>query len=156
MFYLAAYAVMELGAFGAVGLISPTENDRDDLEAYRGLGYAHPWRAGLLALSVLSLAGLPPTAGFTGKFLVFQAALQAHLGYLALFGIIMAVVGMFYYLRVVAVLYMRPAEAQAQTVIASPGLLAGLAALVVTVLILWLGVLPSGLMEVIAGLMGGK
>jgi len=151
MFYLGAYVVMELGAFGAVGLLSDTTADRDGLEAYRGLGYSSPWRAGLLALCLLSLAGLPPTAGFVGKFVVFEAALKAGYGYLALFGILMAVAALFYYLRIVAALYMHPDE---ETLAVGPAHAgpAAVACAVIVAMVFWLGVFPSPLLELIARL----
>lgn len=172
MFYLGAYVVMELGAFGAVGLLSETGSDRDDVDAYQGLGYSRPWRAALLALCLLSLAGLPPTAGFVGKFVVFEAALRAGYGYLAVFGILMAVAALFYYLRIVAALYMHPDEASLSagpecagsaeaglgslaSVVSRAGSCQGLAALacaVIVAMVIWLGVYPSPLLDMIVRL----
>lgn len=155
MFYLGAYVVMELGAFGAVGLLSESSTggmgDRDSVDAYQGLGYSHPWRAGLLALCLLSLAGLPPTAGFVGKFVVFEAALKAGYGYLAVFGILMAVAALFYYLRIVAALYMRAGEETFPSRAVGSGP-AALACAVIVGLVFWLGVFPSPFLELIARL----
>lgn len=155
LFYLAAYALMDLGAFGAVGALSASATDRDAVSSYQGLGYVHPWRAGALAACLLSLAGLPPTAGFIGKFVVFGAALRAGYVGLAVFGILMAVIGIFYALRVVAALYMREGiEAYpAQPVPAGPA--AGLTLWAVAAGLLVLGVCPGPLMTTITQLVGG-
>jgi NADH-quinone oxidoreductase subunit N len=77
LFYAAVYALMDLGAFGTLTMMSPQRTDLDVLTDCRGLGYEHPWRAALLAVCLFSLAGLPPTAGFMGKFLLFRATIEA-------------------------------------------------------------------------------
>jgi NADH-quinone oxidoreductase subunit N len=154
LFYLAAFALMDLGAFGAVGLLSGEVGDRDAIESYRGLGYAHPWRAGALAICLLSLAGLPPTAGFIGKFLVFGAALRAGFVGLAAFGIVTAVIGIFYALRIVAALYMQ-ADVEAHPVIpAAAGPAGGLALWAMAAGLLFLGLFPGSLLAAIASLVG--
>lgn len=155
LFYLAAYALMDLGAFGAVGTLSGETADRDALASYRGLGYVHPWRAGALCVCLLSLAGLPPTAGFIGKFLVFGAALRAGYTGLAVFGILMAVIGIFYALRVVATLYMREGL-DARPVLPVPaGPAAALALGAVSVGVVALGLFPGPLLAAIAKVVGG-
>jgi NADH-quinone oxidoreductase subunit N len=155
LFYLAAYALMDLGAFGAVGALSGEARDRDDIDACRGLGYVHPWRAGALAVCLLSLAGLPPTAGFIGKFLVFGAALRAGYTGLAVFGIAMAIIGLFYALRVVATLYLREGVEAHPAVPAPAGPAAGLTLWAVAAGVLALGLFPNPLIGVIARLVGG-
>jgi len=155
LFYLAAYALMDLGAFGAVGALSGQTADRDDIAAYQGLGYVHPWRAGVLAVSLLSLAGLPPTAGFIGKFLVFGAALRGGYTALAVFGICMAVIGIVYALRVVAALYMREAGQAHPAVPVPAGPFGGLALWAVAAGLMLLGLFPGPLLAAIARLAGG-
>ncbi|MHC1711715.1 MAG: NADH-quinone oxidoreductase subunit N [Solidesulfovibrio sp.] len=154
LFYLGAYALMDLGAFGAVGALSGEMADRDDIESYRGLGYVHPWRAGVLTICLLSLAGLPPTAGFIGKFLVFGAALRAGFTTLAVFGILMAVIGVFYALRLVATLYMREAVEAYPAVPTPAGPAAGLTLWAVAAGILVLGLFPGPLIAAITRLVG--
>ncbi len=153
LFYLAAYALMDLGAFGAVGALSGTLADRDDIETYRGLGYVHPWRAGVLAVCLLSLAGLPPTAGFIGKFVVFGAALRAGFTGLAVFGILMAVVGIYYSLKVVSALYMRETFEAVPVAVPATGPAAGLALAAAAALTLGLGLFPAPLLAAIARLL---
>lgn len=147
MFYVAAYALMDLGAFGTVAALSSEKSDRDALDEYKGIGYATPWQSALLALCLLSLAGLPPTAGFIGKFLLFKAALQAGYLFLAIIGILTAIISIYYYLKVLVLLYMQePGSRIALQGKASPGALAGGAILF---LILWLGIVPSSLIGII-------
>jgi NADH-quinone oxidoreductase subunit N len=149
MFYLAVYAVMDLGAFGIIGSLSRQESDLDALEDYQGIGYTQPWRAGILAVCLISLAGLPPTAGFMGKFVLFRAALNAGYPALAVIGMITAVWSIYFYMKVVVAMYMRPANEGAAPPAADPGI--GLAAAVVGGVILWLGIVPEPLFRLIAG-----
>ena len=111
-FYLVAYTAMNLAAFGAIAALTG-EEEPGELELYRGLGYSRPFPAGVLACAMLALAGIPPTAGFIGKFFIFAAALRGGEISLAVIGILSAAVSVFYYLRVVVNLYMRPAEGAA-------------------------------------------
>jgi len=110
MFYLAVYALMDLGAFGTLALLSAEEKDLDDLADYQGLAYAHPWRATIFAVSLLSLAGLPPTAGFIGKFSLFWAALNARYVVLGVLGILTVILSIYFYFKVIVALFMRQPE----------------------------------------------
>ena len=123
MFYLAVYAVMDLGAFGLIGSFSPAQTapDLDELADYQGLGYSQPWRAGVLAVCLISLAGLPPTAGFMGKFALFRAVLRADYVVLAVIGILTVIISLYYYFKVVVAMYMRPAGAGADVPGGRPG-----------------------------------
>jgi NADH-quinone oxidoreductase subunit N len=150
MFYLAVYAVMDLGAFGLIGSLSAetASPDLDELADYQGLGYLQPWRAAVLAVCLISLAGLPPTAGFMGKFALFRAVLQADYPVLAVIGILTVIIAIYYYVKVVIALYMRPAGSG----LALPGIEpAGLlAAAIILAAVLWLGLLPSSLLSLLA------
>ena len=150
MFYLVVYAVMDLGAFGIVGTFSGGETDREELSDYQGLGYSHPWRAGLLAVCLLSLAGLPPTAGFMAKLVIFRAVLHAHFIILAVLGIATVIVSIYYYINVVVHLYMHEKGDSA----AAPGtdLAIGLAGAMILAAILWLGIMPESLLSVISSI----
>ncbi|MGA7577559.1 MAG: NADH-quinone oxidoreductase subunit N [Desulfobaccales bacterium] len=154
MFYLVVYALMDLGAFGLIGSFSPApaDSDLDRLEDYQGLGYSQPWRAGILAVCLVSLAGLPPTAGFMGKFALFRAVLNSGYTVLAVIGILTAMVSLYYYFKVTVSLYMQPAGSGA----ASPrgDLAVGLAGAVILLVILWLGLAPSVLFDLVARLAG--
>ncbi len=147
MFYLAVYAVMDLGAFGLVGSFSGRDQDRDALEDYQGLGFTQPWRAAILATCLISLVGLPPTAGFMGKFVLFRAVLNANYLALAIVGLLTVIISIYFYMKVVVALYMRPQESE----VAVPGadVTAGAAAAVVLLVILWLGIVPSQFLALI-------
>jgi NADH-quinone oxidoreductase subunit N len=122
MFYLLAYAAMIMGAFGVVILVSRTGEERTSLRAYRGIGRTSPWLAAVLALFLLSLAGLPPTAGFIAKVLVFEAAAEAGLSWLVVLAVVASVVAAFFYIRVLVLMYMEePAEREAVPAGAAPG-----------------------------------
>ena len=108
-----AYAAAGLAAFGAITVLSD-DSDRDDIDGYRGLGYRSPLAGAALALAMFSLAGIPPTAGFMAKFAVFSAALRAGEVSLALAGIASALVAVFFYLRVVVLLYMKSPKEQSE------------------------------------------
>lgn len=103
-FYALAYGVISLAAFGAIAVLE-REGCGETLDDYRGLGRSRPFASGVLALSLFALAGIPPTVGFTGKFLIFAAALRSGEITLAVIGILLAAVSVFYYLRVVVTLY---------------------------------------------------
>ncbi len=151
IFYSAVYAVSDLGAFGTLAILSPLGEDRDSLDDFRGLGYRYPGRAALFALCLFSLAGLPATAGFIGKFVLFQAAFGRNLIILALLGIITVIISMYYYLKVVVTLYMRAGTDEAQT-LGKPGSAAVVASVVVAGIIFWLGLLPSSILNLIASI----
>ncbi len=103
--YAVIYTVMNLTAFGAIASLSGG-NRMEEIADYRGLGYSRPFQGGMLALAMFALAGIPPTAGFMGKFAIFAAAIRGEEIALAVIGIITAVISVYYYLRVVATLYM--------------------------------------------------
>ncbi|MEI6128117.1 MAG: proton-conducting transporter membrane subunit, partial [Pseudomonadota bacterium] len=106
LFYLIAYILMNLGAFIAVTLASGTGRDRVDIASYAGMGFQHPLLAAALAVCMFSLAGIPLTAGFMGKFYVFGAAIKIGYVGLAIIAVLNSVLSFYYYLRVVVVLYM--------------------------------------------------
>ncbi|MEO8293135.1 MAG: NADH-quinone oxidoreductase subunit NuoN [Actinomycetota bacterium] len=107
MFYLVSYSAMVLGAFGTVMLVSMRGEERTGLSSYSGLSRRRPLLAGLMTLFLLSLAGLPPTAGFMAKVGVFGAAIRAGHWPLVLIGVLSSVVAAFFYLRVIVLMYMQ-------------------------------------------------
>ncbi len=149
IFYLAVYALMDLGAFGTVALLSAREKDLDDLDECRGLAYRHPWAAAVLAVSLISLAGLPPTGGFIGKFALFRAVLQSGHSVIAIIGILSAIISVYFYFKVVVAFFMNPVGRTPPT--ASPALADGLAGGLILILILGLGIFPEPLFAVIRG-----
>ena len=110
MFYLVAYAAMTIGAFGTVMLVSGRGEERTRISDYTGLARTNPVAAALMTLFLLSLAGIPPTAGFIAKVNVFTAAIDAGYWVLALVGVLASVAAAFFYLRVIVLMYMQEPE----------------------------------------------
>jgi NADH-quinone oxidoreductase subunit N len=140
LFYLVAYATMIVGAFGVVMLVSVRGEDRTALTSYAGLARRSPMLAGLLTLFLLSLAGLPPTAGFIAKVGVFEAAVRAGHWSLVLIAVVASVVAAFFYLRVIVLMYVQDPE-DLSVPRASP--IPGLALVSPAVLTLLFGVFPQ-------------
>ena len=107
MLYLAIYSFMTLGAFAIVALLRKGGLEGEELEDFTGLSKRHKGAAFLMLIFMVSLAGIPPTAGFIGKFYLFMSAVNAGMVWLAVVGLIFAAVSAFYYFRVVMVMYMR-------------------------------------------------
>src|SRR5205814_5361167 len=110
LFYLVAYAAMIVGAFGVVMLVSIRGEEGTSLTSYAGLARRSPLLAALLTLFLLSLAGLPPTAGFIAKVAVFAAAVRAGHWPLVLIAVLASVVAAFFYLRVVVLMYVQDSQ----------------------------------------------
>jgi NADH-quinone oxidoreductase subunit N len=106
LFYLLSYSFMNLGAFGIVSILERADNTGNSLNEIRGLWYRQPVLAGLLAFFMLALAGFPPMAGFAAKYYIFYAALQSGHPELLIIGVLASVLGMYYYLRVIAAMFM--------------------------------------------------
>ncbi|BCM25507.1 NADH-quinone oxidoreductase subunit NuoN [Methyloradius palustris] len=105
MLYIAAYALMSLGGFGMILLLSRKGFEAENLDDLKGLNQRNPWYAFLMLIMMFSMAGIPPTLGFYAKFAVLQAALQAGYLWVVVFGVLMATVGAYYYLRIVKLVY---------------------------------------------------
>jgi NADH-quinone oxidoreductase subunit N len=105
MFYIVSYVLMTLAGFGIILLLSRKGFEADKLDDLKGLNQRSPWYAFLMLITMFSMAGVPPTLGFYAKFAVLQAALQAGMVWLVVFAVLMAVIGAFYYLRIVKLMY---------------------------------------------------
>jgi NADH-quinone oxidoreductase subunit N len=147
LFYLAVYALMDLGAFGMLGSLSEPRADLDELADFQGLGYSYPWRSAIFGFCLLSLAGLPPTAGFLGKIILFWAVLQANFIILAVIGIITVCISIYFYFKVLVSLYLRPPFRELP--IPRADLTVRLAGGTIFILIFWLGINPAPLLSVI-------
>jgi NADH-quinone oxidoreductase subunit N len=146
-FYLAAYFLTTLGAFGVVAVLSGGDRDADRMEDYRGLAWRRPWLAGVFTVMLFSLAGIPLTAGFVGKFYVVAAGVDSALWPVVLVLAINSVIGLFYYLRIIVALFARSGDehlAHPETSRSGYAVLA-----VLTVLLVWLGIYPSPMIELI-------
>ncbi len=142
--YLLAYALMNAGAFAAVALLYRKAGEPSQISDLAGYGYRYPVLAACLAISMLSLGGIPPTFGFIGKYMVFLHAIEHGALSLAIVGVIASLVGVFYYLRVVYTLYMKP-EGETETLVLDGW--GRLAAWVAAAATLVLGVWPGGLLR---------
>lgn len=140
LFYLLAYTVMNFGAFAVVVAVGEGREERLSLADYSGLARRNPWLAASMAVFMLSLAGVPPTAGFLGKLYLFGAAIQGGYLWLAILGVLTSVVAAYYYLKVIIAMYM--AEPAEQVILRpSPSILAVVA--IAVFLTLQLGMVPG-------------
>ncbi|PYR60539.1 MAG: NADH-quinone oxidoreductase subunit N [Acidobacteria bacterium] len=145
LFYLLAYAVTNLGAFGVLALLDDGERANDRVRDFAGLWNERPRLAALMTIFLLSLGGFPPTAGFIAKWYVFTAAVKAGYYWLAIIGMLTSVISVFFYLRIVVMMYMSPAAEPAR-VPCVPRLAA--AALVASaILVFYLGILPTRVLD---------
>jgi NADH-quinone oxidoreductase subunit N len=152
-FYLVAYTVSILAAFGVVTVLSGSQGDADSLEDYRGLFWRRPALAGVFTAALFSLAGIPATMGFLGKFYVLAAGASASAWPLVIILVLTSVAGLFYYLRIVVALYSAPPE-QAAGIEMLPRSSAFVLVLLV-ILLIWLGVYPSPLLNLIQTTVAG-
>jgi len=145
MFYTAAYAAMNVGAFAVVSHLANAGERYVTLEDYEGVGRTSPLLAATLSIFLLSLIGIPMTGGFFAKFYVFSAALKANLIWLTLIGLVNSAIGAYYYLRIIVMMYMR--EARKPVPIAPVPFGLGLALALSIVATLYLGIFPNGVLQ---------
>lgn len=148
-YYAIAYGIISLAAFGAIAVIE-RNGCGEDLDDYRGLGRQQPFASGVLTLALFALAGIPPTAGFTGKFLIFASALRADEITLSIIGILLAAISIYYYLRVVVALYFKEPIHEGS---ACPQPLEYLVLTVAAVAILLIGLWPGKLLQLLSPLL---
>lgn len=151
MFYAITYAIMSAGAFGIVILLSREGFEADELEDYKGLNARNPWYAFLMLVLMFSMAGVPPTVGFYAKLAVLQAVLRIDLVWLAIVAVSFSVIGAFYYIRVVKLMYFdEPLTQEPLQGTADMRMVLSLNGLAV----LGLGLFPGGLMALCASAFG--
>lgn len=156
-FYLVAYFVTILGAFGVVSVLSSRDREAENLADYRGLAWRRPGLAAFFTATLLSLAGIPLTAGFVGKFLVLRAGAGVGLWLLVIVLIVNSAISLYYYLRVIVWLFLRPDERIRRSGDEerpdmhgrSLPIAAGIAFVILTILLLGLGAYPSPLIRTI-------
>jgi NADH-quinone oxidoreductase subunit N len=115
LFYILVYAVSNLGAWGVVLAMEKKGGGGLNLEDYAGLGAKNPGLALAMTVFMFSLTGVPPTAGFIGKFYIFRAVIEADLIWLAIIGVITSLISAYYYLRIIIIMYMRPGEPETRS-----------------------------------------
>jgi NADH-quinone oxidoreductase subunit N len=151
-FYLVAYTVTTLGAFGVVTVLSAGDRDADRIEDYRGLFWRRPALAIGFTVMMLSLAGIPLTAGFLGKFYIVVAGASSAIWVLVLTLVVTSVIGLYYYLRVIVAVYSPGGPAPTGRRVSVPD---GVVLTTLTILLLWLGVYPGPFLDMIRSAVAG-
>ena len=153
MYYTIAYTIMGLGGFGVILLLSRAGFEADKLEDFKGLNDRSPWWAFIVLIFMFSMAGVPPTLGFYAKFAVLEAAVNAGFIELAVLAVVFSIVGAFYYLRVLKLVYFDKAEGNPEKILSSPDMKATLSLNGIAVLAL--GIAPGPLIAVCAQALAG-
>ncbi len=141
LFYLLAYTFTTAGTFGVITVCVRAGEEAVDVRDYAGLGRRHPVLAFALALLLLSLVGIPPLAGFVGKFYLFGAAVRAGFVWLAVLGVLNSAIAAYYYLRVIVTMYMQEPDEQSASV--APSFAGGLALTIAVIGVVLLGLMPA-------------
>ncbi|SHJ22424.1 NADH dehydrogenase subunit N [Malonomonas rubra DSM 5091] len=145
MFYMLVYTFMNMGAFAVLVLIGKKGEDNLTVDGVKGMGYKRPVLAIALSIFLLSLMGMPPTAGFAGKFYIFAAAVKSGYIWLAVIGVLNSAVSLYYYLRVMVSMYFKDAEEDFSWAVMNTGTAISIVIAIAGVLLL--GVLPGPVME---------
>jgi NADH-quinone oxidoreductase subunit N len=140
MFYLVAYALMNIGAFAIISFVEREDDQNLLLDHYAGLSHSQPMLAGLMAIFMFALAGVPPFAGFFGKYYVFFAAIKSKMTWLAIVGVLTSLVSAYYYLRIVVLMFFREGQAD---IVVQPTRIVLLMVMICALLVLLLGLFPS-------------
>ena len=146
MFYLAAYALMNLGAFAVIAYISGKGEKHLKVEDLAGLGKRQPFTAAMMTVFLLSFIGVPLTGGFFGKFYIFRAALDSHLTWLAVLGLLNSAVAAYYYLRLMVVMYMHE-PGKVTNALEAPGPALQAALVIPAIGTFFLGILPGAVLS---------
>ena len=151
IFYLLIYIITTLGSFGVVSVLSTVNREAETLNDYSGLFWSQPWLATMFTVMLMSLAGIPLTAGFIAKFYVFATGVHGELWVLLSMVVVGSAVGLFYYLRIIMQMTRQSTPATVNKNENSALTMADNAALsILTGLLIWFGVVPSGIMQLIA------
>jgi NADH-quinone oxidoreductase subunit N len=152
MFYTLVYALMSAGAFGIIIALSRKGFEADNLEDLKGLNQRNPWFAGMMMLLMFSMAGVPPTVGFFAKLFVLDAVVSVDLTWLALVGVAFSIIGAFYYIRVVKLIYFdKPIDQTPLSIGVDTQVVLSLNGLAMLIL----GLFPAGLLSLCANAIGG-
>ncbi|MFW6347994.1 MAG: NADH-quinone oxidoreductase subunit N [Cyclonatronaceae bacterium] len=156
LFYLLAYTFMNVGAFGVVAFYEKNYDVHfNNVESYAGLGYQRPIMGILLSIFLFSLAGIPISAGFNAKYMVFSAGVEAGLVSLVVVGVLASAASAYYYLRVMVFLYFKEAKEGSTTTLMPPKLAYSVSLTALAALTLYFGVLPADVTEMISGFFTG-
>jgi len=150
-YYLVVYFVTTLGAFGIISLLSDSNDEPTNIESFRGMFWRRPFVAIVFSLMLMSLAGIPLTGGFFGKFLVVVAGINSSLWTLVIILIVNSAIGLYYYLRIVAVMFSSVPEDMRTSAI-KISISGKLIMTVLTLALIYFGTLPGGLLDLINGI----
>jgi len=155
IFYLVAYFVTTVGAFGILTYLSDKERDAELLDDFRGLFWTRPWTATAFSVMLLSLAGIPLTAGFVGKFYVVAAAVDSGTWLLVIMLVVNSAIGLFYYIRIMAIMCEKKKEVGEGAAGLRPltYLISGFSVTALTIILIWVGVFPDQLITLIRDLL---
>ncbi len=145
MFYLVAYTFMNVGAFAIVAIIENEEEKNLQLDDYLGLHQTQPVLSALMAIFMFALSGIPPFAGFFGKYFVFYSAIKSNLTWLAVIGVLTSFISAYYYIRIVALMYFRESKTASSIKIAH---LQIIVVIICAVLTLFFGLFPSSIVQI--------
>lgn len=153
-FYLVAYFVTSLGAFGIISILSDDERDAEKLEDYQSLFWRRPWMAAAFTAMLLSLAGIPLTAGFVGKFYIIAAGVSVQQWLLVVMLALNSVIGLFYYIKIIAVMFEKPVDSVVHT---HPSMywINGVTLFMLVIFLVWLGLYPQTMIDLIREYLGG-
>jgi NADH-quinone oxidoreductase subunit N len=151
-FYLVAYFITTTGAFGVLATLSDRDRDAEQIEDYRGLYWTRPWTAAIFTAMLLSLAGIPLTAGFIGKFYIVAAGVNAHQWLLVVMLAVNSALGLYYYIKIIATMFEhREAGEQESVDQLNPSIyiVSGVTMALLTILLVWIGVAPGEILALI-------
>ena len=154
-FYLITYFVTIIGSFGIIVLLSDKQGEADRIDDYVGMAWRRPLLSGIFTAMLLSLAGIPLTAGFIGKFYIIRAGAGSDLWLLIVSLVINSAIGLFYYLRIIIAMYKTPVGEGSSPLPARVSLSGGLVLAVLLVLLIWIGVYPAVFIDIIEKMIGG-
>jgi NADH-quinone oxidoreductase subunit N len=141
LFYLLSYTFMNMGAFGVIILLGEGKGEGDNLVDFSGIGFRRPFLAFCMTVFMLSLAGIPPTSGFVGKFYIFSSAVKTGYIDLAIIGVLNSLISLYYYLRVIVYMYMKEPEKEIVFISLKPALTFAL--LISLIATIHIGIFPS-------------
>lgn len=154
-FYLVAYFATTIGSFGIIAVLSTRDHEAGDIKEFQGLFWRHPWLTLFFTVMLFSLAGIPLTAGFVGKFYVVLAGVGSSLWLPVVVLVIGSAIGLFYYLRVIIVMYAPlPQHAEEAVVDTSLSVAGGAVLVILTLFIIWIGVYPTQLISLLNATVG--
>jgi NADH-quinone oxidoreductase subunit N len=157
-FYLTAYFITTIGAFGIVAGLSDKDRDAELIDDYKGLFWKRPWTAAIFTIMLLSLAGIPLTAGFIGKFYVIAAGINTERWLLVVMLAVNSAIGLYYYIKLIAAMFEQQTDEEKKiTDVLHPYfyIVSGVTMMLLTAALLWMGVYPSSMLGIIKTMLAG-